>query len=122
MKNATNAIDDLIGVLEARRREYNAAVDRAIAAIRNDKPRPSLPRGMPTLINGTIVKGSAMDRALGVLRKAGEAMHVEAIIEALGEGAPKRTVMVSALERGVKRGIVERPQPATYRLVRGGDG
>jgi hypothetical protein len=127
--NAVNAIDDIIATLEERRKEYNDAIDRAIAAVRKSEtktPAKAAPehdsaqevqnRATP---KGRVKKGSLLDRALHILRATTGPMHVSNILKLMEDDTVERSHLVSVLERAIKREIVTRPKPATYAVVEG---
>lgn len=124
-----NAIEDIIVTLEARRKEYNDAINRAIAAVRgseNKNPKKAAHEndGVEEVQSratqkGQVKRGSLLDRALNILRATTGAMHVSNILELMEDDAVERSHLVSVLERAIKRGIVVRPKPATYAVVEG---
>jgi hypothetical protein len=122
-----DAIADIIETLETRRREYNAAIDRAIAAVREDSTKtfPVKNTEEPTAIEnpqkdflekGHIVNGSLMDRALKLLHDAPEPLHVKEILEQLGPSVV-RSHLVNVLERAKNKGVVIRTKPGTYKFL-----
>lgn len=137
---------DVILMLEKRRREFNDAIDRAIAALRRApteadadadanananaaSSRPARSRSRtrtrsashsrrgrpPATAPGAlaVIPGSLLDRALPILRQRGR-LHARDITAALGLAAGRKQTVVSALERGIPRGVIRRPAPGTY--------
>lgn len=132
-------MEDVIRLLEQRRRLYNEAIDRAIRALRSapteapeggnapqparrrERARPvratarkvSRGRAAPAATPPYVMPGSILEKSLAILRQRGR-LHAKDIVAALGLAPGRKQTVVSALERGIPRGAIRRPAPGTY--------